>query len=604
MKLSYKMLLIVLIVMTSCNKKVLELDPLNAYSDASLWSDPALAELFVNGIYSQLHYPLSKFSLDVFVDEADRRDGTAVVKFNNSIISPDDFPSSWSDEQGNYFLTWQRMYIAIRACNKFLGNIDKLPDDGTLIDGKTTKDRLTGEVTFLRAWLYYYLTGLYGGVPLVTKAYELVDDFIIPRNTYEECVKFIADECDKAAGLLPIVESGQNKGRVTKGAALTLKSRILIYAASDLYNTVVFPSYPNPELIGYIDKSQRAARWQAAKDAAKAVIDMGIYSLYQADPAPTDSIALNFEVLFRSSDYTTEDIWLRYLVATSYTVPRDGTWMGLSASPGYHGQGNNAPTDNLVRDYEMKDGTKFDWNNPIEAAEPYKNRDPRLYATIFYEGAKWRQRGPAELPLDPNGVIQVGLWQKWNAQTNSEYDVWGLDTRHGQNSPFEAGYTGYYVKKYFDINNNPQFVVADVPWRYMRYAEVLMNYAEACIGLGQDAEARQYINMIRKRAGMPDVTESGVALRDRYRNERRIEMAFEDQRFFDVRRWVIGPQAYQDAYKVNVVYPLLPDKTTSSVPTITPGLLHDYNWIDKAYFMPILRDEMNRNSKLMQNPDY
>ena len=606
LKLSYKILLLVLIAMTSCNKKILELEPLDAYSDAAVWSDPALAELFVNGIYMKLPWSFSKFALGNYVDETDRRDAADVVKFNNSIIGPDDFPSSWTGGEGMYYLNWGRIYIAIRACNKFLANVDKLPDNNTLVDGKTTKERMTGEVTFLRAYFYHLLTSLHGGVPLVTKAYDLVDDYIVPRNTYEECVKFIVDECDKAARLLPIVQSGNNKGRATKGAALTLKSRVLIHAASDLYNTTVFPSYSNPELIGYIDKTPgaRAARWQAAKDAAKAVIDMGTYSLYKANPAPADSVALNIEEYFKSDGGTAEDIWVRYITNTTFSVPRNYTWQGLCQSPGYHGQGNNAPTDNLVRDYEMKDGTKFDWNDPTHAADPYKNREPRFYATILYEGAKWRTRGPGEFSLDPAGVMQVGHWNKWNAQTNSAYEIWGLDTRKGQNSPFEAGYTGYYIKKFMDINIDAQFVIPNVPWRYMRYAEVLLNYAEACIGLGQDAEAREYINMIRKRAGMPDITESGIALRDRYRHERRIEMPLEERRFWDVRRWVIGPQAYEDAYKVDVVYPLLPNKTTSLVPTITPGLLHKYDWIDKAYFMPITRTEMNRNSKLIQNPDY
>ena len=599
-KLSFKILLLVTLVMTSCDKESLELQPLNAYSDAVVWKDPVLTELFVNGIYMRVHMPLNKFMISNFVDELHRRDGSGILNFNNSKITPDLISSDWVGSAGNFYFTWQQLYISIRACNKFFSNIDKLPVDNTLIDGKTLKERMTGEVTFLRAYFYYCLTSLYGGVPLVTKTYELEDDFNMARNSYEECVKFIAAECDKAAGLLPEINSGNNKGRVTKGAALTLKSRILIYAASDLYNTTVFPGYAHPELIGYTD-GNRTARYQAAKDAAKAVMDMGLYSLYKANPDPTDSVAVNITEIFNSYG-TDEDIWIRYFTPTSYDV--NTSWMNLSGPNGYHCRGSNAPTDNLVRDYEMKDGTKFDWNNPAHAAQPYKNRDPRFYATIFYEGAKWRTRGAGEFPLDPIGVIQTGTWQKWDGAANSMYETYGLDTRRGPNSPFEGGYTGYYVRKYFDINVDAQFEVPDIPWRYMRYAEVILNYVEACIGLGQDDEARTYLNMIRKRAGMPDVSESGVALRDRYRNERRIEMAIEDQRFFDVRRWVIGPQAYKAAYAVDVVYKLLPDHTTATVPTITPKVHNSYAWIDKSYFFPIMRDEMNKNDLLIQNPDY
>src|SRR5690606_32929317 len=115
---------------------------------------------------------------------------------------------------------------------------------------------------------------------------------------------------------------------------------------------------------------------------------------------------------------------------------------------------------------------------------------------------------------------------------------------------------------------NQQFEPQTVPWRYFRYTEILLNYAEACIELGEDAEARKYINMIRKRAGMPPVTESGDELRTRYRNERRIELSLEDRRFYDVKRWVIGPEAYHPVHGVKVVYELQPDHTTATTPTI------------------------------------
>ena len=603
LKISLKIFLLVTLLMTACNNDMLELQPLDAYSDAAVWKDPILAELFVNNLYMRVNYPGNKFAICCFVDEAHRRDGNDEFNYNNSKITPDLISKDWFSSSGNYFWTWDQLYISIRACNKFFANIEKLPVDDILTDGVTMKDRLVGEVTYLRAYFYYCLTSLYGGVPLVTKAYELTDDFMTPRNSYEECVKFISDECDKAASLLPAVYSGNKIGRITKGTALTLKSRILIYAASDLYNTAVFPGYANPELIGFADKSPsaRSARYQAAKNAAKEVMDLGIYSLHKPNPAPTDSIAENIDEIFNTYG-TDEDIWVRFYTPTSFTVDR--YWDALVLPNGYYNQGGNAPLDNLVRNYELKDGTKFDWNNPAHKAAPYKNRDPRFYATILYEGAKWRPRYESLFPFDPVGVIQVGTWQKWNSTTNAMYEVYGLDSRKGQNSAFEASYTGYYVRKHCDQNIDANFVVNDKPWRLMRYTEVLLNYAEACIGLGQDAEARTYINMIRTRAGMPDVNESGDALRDRFRHEKYIEMAYEDQRFFDVRRWVIAPASYVASYKVEVLYPLLPDKTTATVPTYTPKVHNTYAWINKAYFWPIMRNEMNKNTSLIQNPDY
>jgi hypothetical protein len=594
----FNLFLLVSFFLISCNKDVLELDPLSAYSDASVWKDPALVETFVNGIYFKMEIPNGdqKYGLPNLVDELHRRDGGNQLNFNNCKITADLIPG-W----GTDLPSWNNLYVNIRACNLFLKNIDNVPDDGKLTDNVTKKDRMTGEIYFLRAWFYMRLTSLYGGVPIIDKVYGLDDDFKVARNTYEECVKFIVSDCDKAASLLPLVNSTDKKSRATKGAALALKSRILIYAASDLHNTTVFPGYSNPELIGYTD-ANRTARYQAAKDAAKAVMNLGLYSLYKAEPARTDSIAQNYVDLFNSKDCV-EDILVRYATSTSYNVQY--SWQELSGPNGYHCKGSNAPTDNLVRDFERKDGTKFDWNNPVHAAAPYKYRDPRFYATILYEGAKWRTRSSGEFSIDPVGVIQVGSWQKWNSTTNSMQVVWGLDTRKGPNSPGEGSYTGYYIRKYFDIAVDAQFFVPDIGWRYFRYAEVLLNYAEACIGLGQDEEARSYINMIRKRAGMPNVTESGTALQNRYRNERRIEMAVEEQRFYDVRRWVIGSQAYVAAYKVDVVYKMDPvTHVTATVPTITPAVHNTYSWNDKAYFLPIMNDEINKNSMLVQNPGY
>ncbi len=211
-----------------------------------------------------------------------------------------------------------------------------------------------------------------------------------------------------AASLLPLKHTTDKFARATKGAALALKSRILIYAASDLHNTTVFPSYSNPELYRYTDDN-RTARFQAAKDAAKAVMDLNLYSLFRARSCSWRFGCQNFDDLFNSKDCV-EDIMVRYATSTSYDV--NYSWMNLSGPNGYHCRGSNAPIDNLVRDYERKDGTKFDWNNPVHAAAPYAYRDPRFYATIFYEGAKWRTRAPGEFPLDPIGVIQVGRMGK------------------------------------------------------------------------------------------------------------------------------------------------------------------------------------------------
>jgi hypothetical protein len=253
---------------------------------------------------------------------------------------------------------------------------------------------------------------MYGGVPIITKAYTLNDDFNAPRDSYENSVKFIVSQLDSAATLLPTTMTGNNKGRATKGAALALKARVLLYAASDLYNNngAWAGGYTNKELIGYTG-GDRTARWQAAKDAAKAVMTLGIYNLYKPTPASHEEATKNYADIFLSKE-TSEDIFVRY-----FTPKTDENWdgyhPGLYNTPnGWHGWGSNTPTGQMVDAYEMTDGSKFDWNNAAHKATPYRNRDPRFYASINYDGAKWRPRPSDVAGRDPLGIVQTGFYEK------------------------------------------------------------------------------------------------------------------------------------------------------------------------------------------------
>lgn len=582
------------LLITSCSNDLLEVEPLDELSQDAVWNDPLLAQDFVNGIYLKLDNPFRKYMTAIYVDEAHRRENSSVLNFNNSQITADGL-EGWTGGNGPNKLVWEELYKNIRSCNIFFDNIE-----GMAFDDAALKERMQGEVHFLRAYYYFTLTNLYGGVPLVTKTYALGDTFSIERNSYADCINFIVGECDLASSLLPETQTGDNNGRVTKGAALSLKARALLHAASDLHKPNVFSDYSNPELLGYTQGSE-TQRWTDAKNAAKAVIDLGIYSLYKGNPSPNDSISRNYTELFLSKD-TEEDIWNRYF--TPNTTDYVNNILLLNQPNGYHCQGNNIPLGELVDAFEMADGTKFNWENPDHATRPYQNRDPRFYANILYEGANWGVRPEDVIDIDPLGIIQVGTWQVWNSNENVIEEVYGLDSRKGPIEDWNSGHTGYYCRKFLDMDLRGQFDIQDVPYRYFRYAEILLNYAEACIELGEDDEARNTLNIIRKRVGMPNITESGEALRERYRNERRIELMYEEHRFWDVRRWLIGPEAYAPVHGVKVLYELRPDKTTAKVPTITPFLLEDRSWDDKFYFFPIMRDELNRNEELVQNPGY
>lgn len=205
--------------------------------------------------------------------------------------------------------------------------------------------------------------------------------------------------------------------------------------------------------------------------------------------------------------------------------------------------------------------------------------------------------------LEPNGIIQVGTWERWDNVKKEKYNVFGIYTRNSPIENFKAGYTAYYLRKFIDPSVYDQYTGQSCPFRYIRYGEVLLNYVEACIELNQDQEAKTYLNIVQKRAGMPAFTETGAALRARYRNKRRIELAMEDHRFYDVRGLLIAPSAYVAFIVVNVVYKLQRDNTTATIPTITPIVVQKSAWEDKVYYLPIMRNEIDKNNILVKTPD-
>lgn len=586
---------VMLMQLPSC-KKELDILPVDQFSDATLWKDGALIQTFVNNIYSGVPHGFGCIMMASMADESMYNADFGSSNVTKSLINPSDMSifdaNFWASDLKQY--NWTTEYKFVRATNVFFSKIDAAPLDAT------TKDNLKGEVHFLRAYIYNNLLSIYGGVPVITKAYGLADTFAVPRNTYEETVKFITDELDQSATLLH--GKTMDAGRATEGAALALKSRVLLAAAGDFANSngSWAGGYAKKELIGNVG-GDRTARWQAAKDAAKKVMDLGTYSLYMPNPASADEATKNYADIFLKQN-TSEDIFFKCFT-TKVDQNWDGYNPGLYNNPnGYHGWGSNTPLQQFVDAYEMNDGTKFSWNNPAQATAPYTNRDPRFYATVNYDGAKWRTRPADVIAQDPIGIINTSNKEKWNG-TGIDI-VPGLDTRKSPFEDWNGTYTGYFLRKFVDPTIDAQFNKQTQPWRYIRYTEIVLNYVEACLGLGQEAEAKTYLNMIRKRAYMPDITETGADLVARYRNERLIELAYEGQRFFDIRRWLIAGPAYSNALGITILHKLNPDHVTYGTTQYTVQSVQDRAWNPRFYLFPIALDEVNRNSQLTQNPLY
>jgi len=592
MKIISKILPIVLLafLINACNQDFLDTKPADSLSQTAVWSDPNLVELFVNEMYRGIGHGHHECEVGSMTDESHFIHNYGTNQVVASLITPSDI-GQWSADNQNAY-RWPNVYGYLRNANMFFENIDKVP-----FKDEEWRNRLKGEVHFLIAFYYHNLVRTHGGVPIITKTYGLTDKFEVPRNSLKECVDYIIKNCDEASALLPVKQEGAALGRANKAAAMSIKSRILLWAASDLTHVAWYSSYSNPEYVTI--PGDRAAAWTTARDAAKAVIDLNAFSLEQSTGDPfTDYTALFIK---KSSP---EHIFSRYFIKSNGWDSEDSnTHSPLYNGPnGYAAWAGNTPIQALVDDYEMIDGTKFSWSNPAQATAPYKNRDPRFYATILYDKAPWRKRPATLVANDPIGLISIRTVYAGLDRNSAKTP--GLDTREGPQQTWNGGYTGYYLRKAIDITVDPEFVYdganQEVPWTFFRLGEIYLNYAEACIELNQDAEAKLYINKLRTRAGMPAITETGNALKQRYRNERRIEMAFEQSRYFDVRRWLIGSTTQNKQTKGIVI----DEFSDGRVEYATREVGQVRGWNERTNFLPILQDEMNRNKLLVQNPGY
>ena len=472
---------------------------------------------------------------------------------------------SWNAKNNPDGGSWWNNFRGIYLVNHFLANSDNLdlemyrlnPDD---IGHEQYQNRLDNikrwkyEVRFLRAYFYFELIKRYGGVPVITRPVEIGDSF--PRNTLDSCVNFIVKECDDIAWGLPVKYTEQeNLGRATRGAVLALKSRVLLYAASDLFNSPEkwASGYANKDLIS-VKPIDRKERWKRAADAAKNVIDL------------TDAgyaLSNNYQGVFRS--YTDAEIILARRDGASNDFEKANYPVGYDL-----GNSGNTPSLNLLDDYEMLDGTAFDWNNKNHAANPYRGRDPRLAFTILSNMTKFNGR-------------PVECW---------------TGGRDGKGVP-RATKTGQYLLKYIDPELNLLEGRTSVhTWVLIRLAEVYLNYIEA-LNEYQPAHSdiKIYYNKIRQREGikMPELPDGldQDAVRQKIRHERRIELAFEDHRLWDARRWMIAADNEKGKGVLNIPLRGLEILNRGGVPSYTPIEIEKRNFEPKMYLYPIPQGDLD-----------
>ena len=610
------------ILLNSCDTDFLNTQPLGSISSDATWADGALSEAFIFNVYSYLGY--GGFEEQMLASITDEAMFTHAGRNINTFTEGTEDPTNTGWMSPTY--RWDVMYLAIRQANTAL---EQLPS--ATFDNDELRDRLLGEAHFLRAYYYHQLARFYGGVPLVDRAYGLGEDYTLSRATWAETVDFIVADLDQAATLLD--GKGETPGRASRLSALALKARILLYAASDLHYaptasaaSSTLASYANLDLIAYPD-GDRAARYRAAQEAARAAVEAGSgYKLDLDGPVAPEAGRQNYLSLAMGGGSSVGDpaaaveLILQRTATPLYT--QESNWplgpihFGINNGPnGYHNWAGNTPIQQLVDDYEMMDGSAFDWDNTEHAEAPYDDRDPRFYVSIMYDGAGWKPRPSDVEGIEPYDEIQTGYYDDGNGGT-----IPGVDTRESPIENWNGSRTHYYVRKFIDPDpalRDNQSSAQVIPWPFIRYTEAVLNYVEASLALGEEDEARRWLNQIRYRAGMPAVDDTGDALLQRYRNERRIELAYEEHRYHDVRRWLIAEETQGELIETIDIRAELRPGQQPRVPYKYDPTVYDYEynvavntenerrtWVDKMYFRAITRDEINRNTALVQNPGF
>lgn len=591
-----------LAVSVSCSDDILNKQPLDAISEDNVFNDATFLQNYVYNAYNGIRPPWSPGTggyiglTDIAVSQETHGKATGFREYLAGNLTPDnvtDLTNMWKEE-----------FDYIRRINIFFENIT---DSGIEV---SVLNPLKGEMHFIRAWIYFDLLRVYGGVPIITNTFKLDDEnFDVTRSTYDEVAQFVLDECDLALGYLNGIDPVP--GKISKEAAMALKARMLLYMASPLNNP-----------------TSDQAKWKAAEVATKAVIDAG-FSLH-----PTH------EDLFLQPLKTDEIIFGKSFT-TGNRIPDWGYNYDYWPS-GFDAQQKLSPTQTFVNMFQMTNGEYPYLSdnvsvNPASGHDPQNpnvDRDPRYYSYIIYPGA-----GPFDISDGSKSTVRVyeywedanpnpdnvGPYQnpntvdKYNGQTlydfgrdSKTYWIKGLTPFH-----FRVQ-TGYAFKKLLDFSgprasydfDYNQVIV------YMRLAEFYFNYAEIQIALGNEDIARDYINLVRKRPSvdMPDITSTGAELVREYKNERAVELHLEDSRFFDLMRWKDAPG------KVDLVPTGLTSVTmdwTGAVEGDLLGKLHyTYGEVegpdprltwpgDHYYVFPIPRVEIQRsNNKLEQNPVY
>ena len=613
-KLKYSVCLLIALFTCSCQKNFLDQVPDDRLTIEKVFQQLNPSEQYLANVYSYIKdesYLTNNAPWIGLSDEGDiTYDRPGYLTFLMNV-------GNWSAASGFYDNYFSDYYKGIRSATTFINNIGNNPQMAPNLIV-----RRTAEARFVRAFLYFSLLRTWG--PITILGDETIPGDLqpndpllsLPRNSYDECVDYIVSELDLAAQDLPLhwtVQESNSQdygvgefGRATKVACMALKSRLLLYAASPLFNgNAAYANFKNPDGKQLISQQYDSKKWERAAKAAKDIIDLNILSLYKKNNAQNQ-----FDPLLSYRDVFL-DAWNPEVIFARVLNNLTG-WERASSPRLASGFASSGPTQQMVDSYHMANGHRpilgYNSNgspiiNPLSgytetgftaAATKYTlantynmyvNREPRFYANVNYNGAQWINTSEGVKVIYTHNSGESGPAGSWD---------------HSK--------TGYFNRKNVSPSANPRTNVNTArPYLMFRYAEVLLNYIEALNEYdSSNPDVLKYLNAIRERAGIPQFGEGASPLpvptsqneiRELIRHERKIEMAFEHMRYFDTRRWKIAEQT--DAgpfYGMNI---------SADPPAFYQRTVFERRVFRKSYyFFPIPQAEINKNRNLVQNPGW
>jgi len=572
-KIQYIIITAILFAFVGCSDDILDKKPLDQYSDADFWKDPNLAVTAINQLYKYLSPDDSYHNWEAFTNNAINGIGSGSEnsrKYTQTGWTAEDANAGmrgWTMDAGIMHdapwvvsSKWELYYREIRDCNNAIKNL-------TATENKSERlKQLLAEAKFVRAYLYHVLTSYFGAVIIVDTPLGLNDEVNLPRNTYKQCVDFMINDLNDAANVLPKIWTGVNVGRATSGAAKALKGRIQLYSE----------------------------RWSDAAATYQSIIN---------DPERPYDLFPNYQTMFFQENENNKEV----IMDVQFKYPEllyHGNSQCLPGSQNGWGAGN--PTQDLVDQFDLLDGKS--WDDPsseyYNPADPYANRDKRFYATIQHDqGIYFGKRMETGSGLDGNKSLVKGI----DIEKNNDVTQ-----------------TGYYLCKYIDTKGDLKYdAAASLPSKgtnviVMRYAEVLLGYAEAKNEAdGPDNSVYVVVNKVRQRAGLPELPQglSKENMRSKIRKERRIELSFEHLYYFDCLRWKDNSRfATPHIVNINYTYELKSDGSIKTDETLRKNVIsRKFSYAEYAekrvfnldvnfgWFFPIPQEELDKNPKIIQN---